>query len=258
MNVRLFLVDGLNLVRRIYAAQPGEEGPARVRSALSTSLHSLERALGSANPTHAVAVFDGDGPGWRHHLFPDYKAGRSPMPEALAEGLPAIRSAFLKVAGVASVVIDGVEADDVIATLAVGVVRRDGRVRILSSDKNFIQLLSNRVSQRDHFARHDIDRRWVKEKYGVEPEQFVDLFALAGDSTNAIPGVPSIGLKTAARLIAQVGSLDDILAVAHTIPGKAGRMIHDHAETARLARRLLTLKKDVPLGVNLRDFRLKV
>lgn len=178
------------------------------------------------------------------------------MPDALAAALPAIREAFLA-EGVSSLVFPALEADDVIATMARGVSLRQGQVVILSTDRLFIQLLSDGVTLRDHFARRDVDRSRVKENYGVEPEQFVDLLALAGDATNSIPGVPSIGLKTASRLIADIGSLDDILAVAHTIPGRAGEMICRHADDARRARELLRFKQDLTLGVNLRSFRLK-
>jgi len=257
MNIRLLVVDGLNFVRRMYAAQPGEEGPNRVAGALSASLQSLARAIREAGPTHAVVVFDGEGRGWRHELYPDYKAGRDPMPRHLADGLPELRTAFFDEAGVGNILIERVEADDIIATLADGIAQRGGRVTILSTDKIFIQLLSDRITLRDHFSRRDIDSDTVKTKYGVEPERFVDLLALAGDPTNNIPGVPSVGLKTAARLIAEIGPLDDILAVAHTIPGRTGETICRHADAARLARRLARLRTDLSLGVNLRSFRLE-
>ncbi|OPL12851.1 MAG: hypothetical protein AVO39_04080 [delta proteobacterium MLS_D] len=257
MNIHLLVVDGLNFIRRMYAAQPGEDGPERVAGTLSASLQSLARALRNADPTHAVAVFDGEGRGWRHELYSDYKAGRDPMPSHLADSLPAFRAAFSEEAGVGNILIERVEADDIIATLADGIAQRGGLVTILSTDKIFIQLLSDRITLRDHFSRRDIDSDTVKTKYGVEPERFVDLLALAGDPTNNIPGVPSVGRKTAARLIATIGPLDDILAVAHTIPGRTGEMISHHADAARLARRLVSLRTDLQLGVNLRSFRLE-
>lgn len=254
MGITFLVVDGLNLVRRIYAAQPGDDGPKRVQSAISTSVQSLRRALKEAAPTHAVAVFDGPQPGWRRRRYPAYKAHRAPMPVSLKEGLSSIADAFSE-EGAPSLSFSELEADDVIATLADKVAHRKGRVIILSTDKIFIQLLSDFITVRDHFQKRDLDRAWVRGKYGVEPERFVDLLALAGDATNNIPGVPSVGMKTAARLVNEIGNLDAILALAHTIPGKTGEMIYRHAEEARLARDLACLKTDLPLGINLKSFR---
>ena len=247
MGITFLIVDGLNLVRRIYGAQPGDDGPERVQSAISTSVQSLRRSLKEVAPTHAVAVFDGAQPGWRHQRYPAYKADRPPMPASLKEGLSSIADAFSE-EGVSSLSFSELEADDVIATLAGKVALKNGRVVILSTDKIFIQLLSDFITVRDHFQKRDLDRAWVRQKYGVEPERFVDLLALAGDATNNIPGVPSVGMKTAARLVSEIGDLETILALAHTIPGKTGEMIYRHSEEARLARDLACLKTDLPWG----------
>ena len=254
MDITFLLVDGLNLIRRVYAAQPGEDGFERVESALRASVKSLSRALRECRPTHAVCVFDGDEPGWRHEEYPSYKSGRQPMPEALREGLPSFRDAFGD-QGVASLVFPALEADDVIATLACKVAERGGHSTILSTDKAFLQLLSNYIVVRDHFQKINLDDSWIINKYGVEAGQFVDFLALAGDTGNSIPGVPSVGAKTAARLLREVGDLDTILAVAHTIPGKPGEMIYKNRDQAQLSRLLAILRKDLELGVNLKSFR---
>lgn len=254
MQIRLLLIDALNLIRRVYAAQPGDEGPVRVDDALQTSVHSLQRALRECRPTHAICVFDGQGPSWRHELYPDYKAGRAPMPEALEAAMDRFRGAFSGI-GVSSVSFPGLEADDIIATLAGKVAARGGSVVILSTDKLLLQLVSDLVVVRDHFQRVEMDRAYVEEKLHVRPDQVVDLFALAGYATNNIPGVPNVGTKTAARLLDELETLDTVLSVAHTVKGKTGEMLYRHAEKARLSQSLVRLKGALELGLNLQSFR---
>jgi len=254
MKIKLLLIDALNLIRRVYAAQPGEDGPNRVDDALRTSAHSLQRALRECRPTHVICVFDGHEPSWRHSLYPEYKAGRSPMPEDLNSQMNRFRDAFSEI-GVGSVCFPTLEADDIIATLADKVASRSGNVVILSTDRLFLQLVSDLVVARDHFQRVDMDRTHVQEKLHVRPDQVVDLFALAGYATNNIPGVPTAGPKTAARLLNELENLDNILSVAYTIKGKLGEMLCKHAEEARLSQSLVRLKDDMELGLNLKSFR---
>jgi protein Xni len=255
MRIRLLLVDALNLIRRVYAAQPGEDGPDRVEGALASTVGSLRRALRESEPTHGVIVFEGEGPGWRHERYPGYKAGRAPMPEALKSGLPGYEAAFLE-EGIPSVRFPAVEADDVIATLARKVAARGGEAVILSTDRTFLQLLSDRVEVRDHFRQRDLVRSDVVEKYGVGPEQFIDFLALCGESTNNIRGVPGIGAKTAAGLLQEFGTLERLLSAAETLKGRSGDALRKHVEEVRLAKSLVTLRTDLELGLNLKAFRL--
>ncbi|MFQ5743660.1 MAG: flap endonuclease Xni [Acidobacteriota bacterium] len=254
MAINLLVVDALNLIRRVYAAQPGEDRPERASSSLTASVQSLERALRECRPSHAACVFEGQGRSWRHQLYADYKAGHSPMPEALRQQLPAFKEEFDK-HGVSSFDLPTLEADDVIATLATKVGLRGGGTVILSTDKVFLQLLSANVRVRDHFGRRELDRAFVVNKFGVPPEQLVDLLALAGDSTNNIPGVPGIGPKTAAKLVTEFGTLEKILSAAPTIAGKVGERLRAHAEEARLSWSLVRLRVDLELGLNLRSLR---
>ncbi len=256
MKIRLLLIDALNLIRRVYAAQPGEDGPERVKGALESTLGSLRRALRESEPTHAVIVFEGEGPGWRHERYPDYKAGRTPMPEALKSGLPGFEAAFLE-EGIVSRTFPGVEADDVIATLASKVAVRGGEAVILSTDRTFLQVLSDRIEVRDHFRQRNLDRAFVIEKYGVAPEQFVDFLALCGENTNNVKGVPGIGAKTAARILEEFGTLEQLLSVAGTLKGRPGDALRRHAEDVRLAKTLVTLQTDLELGLNLKSLRLR-
>jgi len=254
MNITLLLVDALNLIRRVYAAQPGNNDYDRVEEAIRATGQSLQRALRKARPTHAICVFDSKEEGWRHRLYPDYKAGRDPMPPALNDGLTGFEGTFSE-CGVSSLTVTCEEADDVIATLASKVADRGGKIVILSTDKVFIQIIDDFISLRDHFNDRDLNSKYVMTKFGVRPQQFIDFLALAGDQTNNIPGVPSVGSKTAARLLCEIGALDDILAVAHTIPGKVGAAIYRHQEDVLLFRRLVSLRRDITIGTNLKEFR---
>ncbi|MEZ5331888.1 MAG: 5'-3' exonuclease H3TH domain-containing protein [Thermoanaerobaculia bacterium] len=258
-GIRLLLVDGLNLIRRVYAAQPGEDGPEKADAGRESATQSLRRALRETSPTHAVVVLEGPEPTWRHRLFPAYKEGHPPMPPALADALPGYREAFAGL-GVSSFELPGVEADDVVGTLAVKTAGSGGEAVILSTDRIFLQLLSGRVRVRDHFASRDLDRGGVLDRFGVEPERLLDLLALTGDSGNGIPGVPGVGPKTAAKLLDAHGSLEAILTVAAAEPTelspKLAAKLRDHAADARLARSLVALRTDLELGLNLRDLRL--
>ncbi len=216
---RVLLVDALNLIRRVYAAQPGEDGPERAEEGRVACVQSLQRALREGSPTHAVAVFEGEGETWRHRLFAGYKAGHAPMPGALKQALPGYEESFARV-GVRSFRLPGVEADDVIGTLATKIEQAGGRAVILSTDKVFLQLLSSLVAVRDHFKKTDLDRAWVLRRFGVPPERFADYLALTGDSGNGIPGVSGVGPKTAVRLITDFDSLD--AALAATGDGEGG------------------------------------
>jgi protein Xni len=256
MGIVFLIVDGLNLIRRVYAATPEGGSSAHFDSALGATAQSLRRAMTELSPTHAVVVFDGAEPTWRHELFADYKAGRRPMPEELRAGLDRYREAFSK-AGVASVSKAGIEADDVVATLATGVAAHDGRAIILSTDTAFCQLVSERIQVRDHYRKRNLDRAYVRERFGVGPEELVDLWALAGSSTTHIPGVPGVGVKTAASLLDEHGNLDAVLGAAAGIKGKLGESLRANAELARLSRKLARLRTDLELGWNLKSFRVR-
>lgn len=252
--ITLLLVDALNLTRRIYAAQPGQDGPERADEARQASVQSLRRALRQAAPTHAACVFDGAGPTWRHQLHPGYKEGHAPMPEPLRQALPAFRAAFREI-GVASVELPALEADDVIATIAVKAANAGATVIVLSTDKLFAELLPAGVRVRDHFRDRETDAAAVRKKFGVRPEQLADLLALAGDRGNNIAGVPGIGTKTAARLLERFGSLEAALEAGKTMGGKLGERLRAHADAARLCRRLVGLRTDLELGTNLNELR---
>jgi protein Xni len=250
MGIVFLIVDGLNLIRRVHAGEPS----GSIESALTATLQSLRRALRESSPSHAVVVFDGEEPTWRHRRYADYKKGRKPMPEELRGALPRYREAFLQM-GVSSVEKPGVEADDVVATLSTGVAAHGGHAIVLSTDTVFCQLLSDSITVRDHFQKRPLDENYVRTKFGVGPGQLVDLWALAGSATTGIPGVPGIGVKTAAKLLIEHGSLDGVLEAAAGKQDKLAESLRTHADLARLSQELARLRSDVELGWNLKSFR---
>lgn len=264
--MKALLIDGLNLVRRIYAAvenNPNKKSASaaneeadigHINNVIRSSSASLQRALKKHNPSHCLVVFEQSGKDWRHELFPDYKKDRSPMPSTLHDAMADFESAFSN-NGVRTFSLANYQADDVIATLANKIALRDGHVVILSTDRIFCQLLSNQIQVYEHFADYYLDSELVKKKFQVKPEQIPHLLALAGDSSVSIPGIKSVGIRTAAKLINDHGNLEKVLAEADKIPGKLGSKLYSGKEDARLAYKLFTLKTDIELGVNLSQFR---
>jgi DNA polymerase-1 len=204
-----------------------------------------------------AVVFDPEGGSFRQKDFPEYKAHRPPMPEELSMQWPRIRE-ITRAFNFSLICVDNFEADDVIATLARQAERRGWKVTIVSSDKDLMQLISNRIQMLDTMKSIHFDEEAVRKRWGVGPDQIVDLFALAGDSSDNIPGVPGIGPKTAAQLLKDYGNLDNLLREANTIPQKKRReMLQRHADDARLSHHLVRLREDVPLPVGLDDLAIK-
>lgn len=253
MNV--VVIDGLNLIRRVHAAVSSAAGGSDDASVSRSCVGSLRRILARQRPSHALCVMDTEGPSRQHREFVDYKANRKPMDAALKALLPRILEAF-EAEGVGSLAVEGFEADDVIATIAARVGQAGGNVTIVSTDKLLCQLVTGRVRIYDHFSNRYMDRQAVTRRFDVPPESLATLFGLAGDASLNITGVRAVGVHTAARLIHELGTLDAILAAAADMRGHLGAKLRAGADDARLALRLLTLRTDVDVGVNLKDFRL--
>jgi DNA polymerase-1 len=254
-SARLLLIDGLNLVRRVYEANPVEDSPEKAQGALRFSLASFIRALKEHQPTHVLAPFDHGGLTWRHELYPAYKQGRKPIPQPLRDVLPELFERLAQM-GVTPIRVAGVEADDVIATACHHwTAGQRGEVTVLSTDKDLAALMVLGARIRDHFKPEWRDEAWVQNKFGVAADKLHDLLALTGDSTDGVPGVPGVAAKTAAKLLHAYGSLDGVLTSASSVKGKLGESLQAHVDTVRLARELVTLRTDVPLGLTWRMLR---
>ena len=253
-GIRFLLIDGPNLIRRIHAAIPADNKSQVIEQTISSSLQSLARALKQHTPTHALCAFECDGPTWRHAEFPDYKKDRPPMPEELNEIFSRLQREISEI-GVMTIHIAGMEADDVIASAAAKAAAQGADVTILSTDTGQAQLLGTGISQFDHFKQEAINKDYIKKRFSVQASQLTDYFAMVGDKSHSLPGVPGIGAKTAAKLLESYPGLNEILAAAETIGGRTGKALEDNAGQARLVRKLLALRTDISLGQSLRSFR---
>lgn len=256
MKHTLLLIDGLNILRRVYEANPAEDIPTKVEGAVLSALASFRRALTDCKPTHALAAFDTGGKTWRHELYPQYRQHRKPMDPELAEVLPDFRLTLTEVLGLQTAMIDGYEADDIIATAFYRwTASKEGQVIPVSTDKDVLQLIADGAIVRNHFATAKngepswFDERYVVDKFGVGSHQLADYLALLGDSSDDIPGVEKIGAKTAAKLLQRYGDLEGVLANAGEEKGVVGKNLAEQAHLARLSRQLLSLKTDAQLGL---------
>lgn len=246
--MKLLNVDGLNLVRRVYEANPAPDSVEKAEGAMRASLSSLKRALREHAPTHALVAFDAGGRTWRHDIYEAYRNSRKPMPEPLKAVLPALIEHWSSL-GFCVRQIAGVEADDTVATATTRAVAAGIECVVLSTDKDLVGLMGDKVSIRDHFKPEWRDLAWCMKKFGVPPHLLADLLALQGDSVDDIPGVDGVGAKTAAKLILEHGSLEAVLLAAPGIKGKLGQKLVEQQDIARLSRRLTALKTDVSLGI---------
>ncbi|RMG60655.1 MAG: DNA polymerase I, partial [Deltaproteobacteria bacterium] len=253
MPPSLLIVDGNNLFYRAFYALPRLTAPdGTPTGAVFGFARMLAKVIDSFSPTHVAVVFDAPGRTFRDEMFEAYKETRQKMPEEMSLQLPLVKE-LVRRAGLALLEVEGVEADDVIATLATRGKEEGLSVIIVSSDKDLCQLVGDGVVLFDSLKDRVIDADYVREKYGVPPERIVDLIALAGDQSDNIPGVPGIGDKTAASLLREYGSLDGLLKNAEFIKGKRGQLIRDHVEEISLSRDLARVRRDLDLPVDLKD-----
>jgi DNA polymerase-1 len=261
---RLWLIDGNSVVHRLYHALPQTSAPATgdPLNAVAGWLRWLRTLRRHHEVRWIVPIFDGDGPGWRADLFPGYKSGRPEQPEDLAAQWPLVRE-LCDALRLQWVQLPGIEADDLIAAYTEAAVARGVEVFILSNDKDLMQLVrgdelgpgSVRQFARPRRDLELVGPAEVEDKFGVPPEILGDALALAGDRTDSIPGVPGIGVKTAARLLAEHGDLERLLDRWSLVPGRAAMTIRDGAEAARLSRRLVGLDAGTPLPLSLGELR---
>ena len=260
-----YLIDGSGYIFRAYYALPplsrkSDGLPTGAVNGFCTMLHKLleeSRSDDSKNkPTHFVVIFDSARKNFRNEIYEDYKANRSDTPEDLAPQFEYIRKS-VKAFNVASAEMLNYEADDLIATYTDQILKKGAKVTIISADKDFMQLVKPGVRLYDPMKSKVLGNKEVKEKFGVEPSKVIDVQALAGDSSDNVPGVPGIGIKTAAELINKYKSLEKVLEKAHEIPQKKRReTILENKNKAILSRKLVELKSDVPVKQKLETFTL--
>ena len=261
-----YLVDGSGYIFRAYYALPplsrkSDGLPTGAVIGFSNMLFKLledSRSDDSENkPTHFAVIFDSARKNFRNEIYKEYKANRSDPPDDLAPQFEYIRKA-VEAFNVPSVEQINYEADDLIATFAKQIIDAGAKVTIISSDKDLMQLVSKNIRLYDPMKSKVIGEKEVHEKFGVKPEQVIDVQSLAGDSSDNIPGVPGIGIKTAAELINKYKNLETLLKKAEEIPQKKRKQtIVENKESALISKKLVTLKEDVPVKDKIENFIIK-
>ena len=243
----LVLVDGSSYLYRAFHALPSlSNSRGEPTGAVYGVASMLRKLLADHDPSHIAVVFDAKGKTFRDEMFADYKANRPPMPDELAAQIEPLH-VIVRALGLPLLMVEGVEADDVIGTLATQASAAGMDTLISTGDKDMAQLVGPRVTLIDTMKDAHYDRDGVVEKFGVPPERIVDYLALIGDTSDNVPGVPGVGPKTAVKWLAEYGSLDALVQRAADIPGKAGENLRAALDHLPLSRRLVTIKCDVPL-----------
>lgn len=263
---RVYLVDANNLTHKIYHGVPAAEHVSpdgRIVNAVVGWVRTLRRLRQTQGVRFMVPVFDGAGETWRHQLLPEYKSGRPAHDPELTAQWPWIRD-LLDALRLGYLQLPAVEADDVIATLAEQAAELELEVIIMSSDKDLHQLIRGPARGPGSVRqRAELRGDWatigpveVREKFGVGPERIGDLLALAGDRDDAIPGIPGVGFKTAAKLLERHGDLATVIERREFNKSKRIReLLAKHAETVELARKLVELKRDIDLPIRVESLR---
>jgi len=261
-----YLVDGSGYIFRAYYALPplsrkSDGLPTGAVSGFSNMLFKLledSRSDDSENkPTHFAVIFDSARKNFRNEIYKDYKANRSEPPDDLAPQFEYIRKA-VDAFNVPCIEQLNYEADDLIATYTKQIINAGGKVTVISSDKDLMQLVSKKIRLYDPMKSKVIGEKEVHEKFGVKPEQVIDVQSLAGDSSDNIPGVPGIGIKTAAELINKYKNLENLLKKTEEIPQKKRKeTLVENKELALISKKLVTLKDDVPVKDKIENFLIK-
>ena len=251
----LVLVDGSSyLYRAFYALPPLSNSRGEPTGAVYGVANMLRKLFTDYQADYAAVVFDAKGKTFRDKLFEQYKAHRPPMPDDLQSQIEPLH-ALVRASGLPCLVVEGVEADDVIGTLARRAAAAGIDTLISTGDKDMAQLVDGRITLINTMSNTILDRQGVMDKFGIAPEQIVDYLALVGDTSDNIPGVPKVGPKTAVKWLTAYGTLDNIIARAEEIPGKIGENLRTHLEQLPLARQLATIHCDVKLDVTPTELR---
>jgi DNA polymerase-1 len=258
-NGRVFLIDAHSLIFQVFHAIPAMTSPSGLpTNALFGFARDMIYLHHDVRPGYLICVFDRPGKTFRDDFYPEYKAQRAPTPDDLSLQLPLIFR-MLEAMNIPVLGVDGFEADDVLATLATEAAAQDLEVYICTNDKDCRQLITDRVKLYNLRKRAPFDREALQLDWGITPKQVVDLQSLVGDSVDNVPGVPGIGVKTAAKLLQEFGTLENVLANIEKIPGaKKQENLRASAAVIERARKLVRLVTNVPMEVEWEKWRLRV
>ena len=246
---RLVLVDGSSYLYRAFHAMPSlTNSRGEPTGAAYGMTNMLKRLEAEKAPDLAAVIFDARGKTFRDDMYPEYKANRPSMPAELRSQVESIH-AVVRALGFEVLVVGGVEADDVIGTLAEQAMGAELDVLVCTGDKDMAQLVNDRIRMVNNLDDPELDADGVAAKFGVPPESIVDYLALVGDTVDNVPGVPKVGPKTASKWLAEYRTLDNVVAHADEIKGKVGENLRASLAQIPLSKALVTIRRDVPLDV---------
>lgn len=246
-NDTLYLVDGSSYIYRAYFAIRHLSSPSGFpTNAIYGFIQMLLKLLKDYEPQHLAVVFDAGRITFRNELYSEYKANRAATPDDLKIQMEPIRD-LVRAFNIPMLQLEGFEADDIIGTIAKRFAAQGGKVVVVTGDKDLMQIVTDKITLLDTMKMKESGIDDVVERFGVPPELVIDILALAGDSSDNIPGVPGIGEKTAAKLISEYGTLDQLLSRSAEVKGKNGERLREYSEQALLSRQLATIELDIPL-----------
>ena len=252
-NSPFILVDGSSYLFRAFHALPELTNSQGLQTgAIYGVLNMLRKLVDTYQPEYMAVVFDAKGKTFRDELYPQYKAHRPPTPPELSSQVAPLLE-LVRATGLPMLQVPGVEADDVIGTLAEQATEVGWKTVISTGDKDLAQLVNGQVSLINTMNDSCMDEQGVLDKFGVEPGQIIDYLSLVGDSSDNIPGIPKVGPKTAAKWLSQYGSLDALVAHAGDVKGKVGESLRTHLDQLPLSKELATIRCDLALGLELHD-----
>ncbi len=250
------LVDGSYfLFRAFHALPPLTTSTGLHTNAIRGAISAIQKLMRRTQPTHMAVIFDTPEPTFRHKLSPIYKGDRPSMPEELSQQIPYLH-ALIKALGIPLYFLAGAEADDIIGTLTKRALSEGHHVLISTGDKDMAQLVNEHVKLEDSFKERVLDEAGVLEKFGVHPHQIIDYLTLMGDASDGIMGVPGVGAKTAAKLLTEYGSLNNIIANVDQLKGKISQNIKDNLDNIKIDHQLASIVCDLDLALDWHDLKL--
>ncbi|ENW84254.1 DNA polymerase I [Acinetobacter sp. ANC 3929] len=250
------LVDGSYfLFRAFHALPPLTTSTGLHTNAIRGAISAIQKLMRRTQPTHMAVIFDTPEPTFRHKLSPIYKGDRPSMPEELSQQIPYLH-ALIRAQGIPLYYLAGAEADDIIGTLTKRALAEGHHVLISTGDKDMAQLVNEHVKLEDSFKERVLDEAGVFEKFGVHPNQIIDYLTLMGDASDGIMGVPGVGAKTAAKLLNEYGTLDNIIANADQLKGKLSQNIKDNVDNIKVDHQLASIVCDLDLALDWHDLKL--
>jgi len=247
---KLVLIDGSSYLFRAYHGLPPLTHNRHPTGAIYGVLNMLRKLIADEQPDNIAVVFDAKGKTFRNDIYPEYKANRPPMPDDLRVQIEPLHR-IIEALGLPLIVIDDVEADDVIGTFSVEAAREGYSVLISTGDKDMAQLVNAHVRLVNTMNNQIMTETSVPEKFQVNPDQIIDYLALMGDTSDNIPGVPKVGPKTASKWLGEYGSLRGVMDHAHEIKGKVGEYLRESLDFLPMSYKLATIKLDCNTGIKI-------